>query len=144
MSFDVRRHYALVHSKLIIVALAFLIAGCSSVGTHTTGIWYASEDNGDKPGIGIELVRTASGIHGSMYLLDPNKPHDFAAGSRRRMEIHSASDREVRFAVQWLPTQRDEMVLRLSSPLASQSVHGVLQSVDGQDEPRAYEFARTR
>lgn len=132
-----------MHSKLTIFALCFLV-GCSSVGTIAAGTWRASVDNGDKPGIGIELVRTSDGVRGWMYLLDPNKPRDFAAGSRRRMEIHQASDREIHFAVQWLPTQREELVLRLSSPLAGKSVHGVLRSADGQDEPSAYEFARTR
>lgn len=132
-----------MNSKLTLLALC-LIAGCASPETTATGTWRASEDNGDKPGIGMELVRTAGGVHGWMYLLEPGKPHDFAAGSRRRMEIHHANDREIRFAVQWLPEQREELVLSLASPLAGRAVHGVLRSADGQDQPRAYELVRAR
>jgi hypothetical protein len=79
-----------------------------------------------------------------MFLLDPNKPHDFTVGSRRLMEIHDASGQEIRFAVQWLPTKRDELVLRLSKPTGGTSIHGVLQSADGRDEMGAYEFALTK
>ncbi|HEV8059686.1 MAG TPA: hypothetical protein VGP68_07425 [Gemmataceae bacterium] len=109
-----------------------------------TGTWQASFENGDKPGIGIELIRTKDGLSGWLFLLDPNKPHDFSTGSRRRMEIQKASDREIRFAVQWLPTQRDEMLLLLSSPLAGRSVSAELRSQDGQDEARTYEFIRIK
>jgi hypothetical protein len=123
---------------------ALTLAGCSSVEPGTSGTWCASEDNGDKPGIGIELTRTPHGVRGFMYLLDPNKPHDFGAGSRRRMEIHESTEREIRFAVQFLPTQRDEMVLRLVTPLTGGSVRGELQSADGQETPKVYEFVRTR
>lgn len=79
-----------------------------------------------------------------MYLLEPSKPHDFTAGSRRPMEIHQAKEQEIRFAVNWFPNLRDEMVLRLAAPLSGNSVHAVLQSADGQREPRDYEFVRTK
>ena len=79
-----------------------------------------------------------------MYVLDPNKPHDFGAGIRRPMEIHGCIEREIRFSVQFAPGPRDEMVLRLATPLTGMQVRGELQSADGQDTPRVYEFVRTR
>ena len=101
-------------------------------------------DNGDKPGIGIELTRHAETLTGRMFLLDPNRPKDFAAGSARPMQIHRFTDTEIRFAVDWKPDVRDEMVLRFSSPLQGETIHGVLESVDRSGTPRDYEFVRTK
>ena len=128
--------------KLPTVMLCLLFAGCSA-STIAAGTWRASVDNGDKPGIGIELTQTNDGISGWLYLLDPNKPHDFSGGSRRLMEIQKATDREIRFAVQWLPTRRDEMVLVLASPLTGRSVSAVMRSQDEKSEARTYELIRT-
>ncbi|HAB16772.1 MAG TPA: hypothetical protein DCE44_10015 [Verrucomicrobiales bacterium] len=60
------------------------------------------------------------------------------------MEIRRFTDTEIRFAVAWKPDVHDEMILRLSSPLRSETVHGVLESVDRSGTPRDYEFVRTR
>ena len=79
-----------------------------------------------------------------MFLLNPDKPHDLAVGSRRLMEIHKSTEREIYFAVQWSPKQRDEMVLRLAAPLTEDSVRGELQSAGGKDTPRIYNFTRIR
>jgi hypothetical protein len=133
-----------VNSKFIAVGVCLALIGCSSLSTASRGTWRASDANGDKPGIGIELTRTSHGVSGFMYLLDPNKPGGFGAGSRRRMVIHEATEQELRFSVQWSPSQTDEMVLRLATPLRGSSVRGKLQSADGRDTATVYEFARTR
>jgi len=101
-------------------------------------------DNGDKPGMGIEITRHAETITGRMFLLDPNRPKDFAAGSARPMRIQHFTDTEIRFAVDWRSDVHDEMILRLSSPLQHERVRGVLESVDRSGTPRNYEFVRTR
>lgn len=137
----VRSHRASVHFKLAIVALCLLAASCAQIRTDT---WRASVDNGDKPGIGIELTRRGEALTGRMFLLDPNRPKNFSAGSARPMEIHRFTDKEVRFTVEWKPEIHDEMILRLSSPLQGERVHGVLESADRSDTPRDYEFVRTR
>ena len=130
-----------MHSNLAILALCLLAAGCTQVRTDT---WRASVDNGDKPGIGIELTRRAETLTGRMFVLDPNHPKDFSAGSARPMKIHRFTATEIRFAVDWKPDVHDEMLLRLSSPLQDERVHGVLESVDRSGTPRDYEFVRTR
>jgi hypothetical protein len=131
-------------SKLYIFALALLLAGCSSVQHTATGTWRASEDNGDKPGIGIELTRHTETITGRMFLLDPNRPNDFAAGSPRPMRIQHFTDTEIRFAVDWHPDVHDEMILRLSSPLQGYRVHGVLESADHSGTPIDFDFVQTK
>jgi len=133
-----------VHSKLTIFALCLLTTGCSSGLFKTTETWRASVDNGDKPGIGIELTRRKEELIGRMFLLEPDRPQDFAAGSSRPMQIHRATDTEIHFALDWQPNVRDEMILRLSSPLQGKRVHGVLDSVDRLGTPRDYEFVRTK
>lgn len=110
----------------------------------TTETWRASVGNGDKPGIGIELTRRKGELIGRMFLLEPDRPQDFAAGSSRRMQIYRATDTEIHFAVDWQPNVRDVMILRLSSPLQGKRVHGVLDSIDGLDTPRHYDFVRTK
>jgi hypothetical protein len=132
-------------SKLAIFSLCLVfIFGCEALNTKSVGTWRASVDNGDKPGIGIELNRTTNGIAGFIYLLDPNKPRDFAAGMRLPMQIHQITEQEIHFDVDWSPNVHDKMVLRLAKPLGGNSVNAVLQSTDGQDEPRDYEFIRIK
>ena len=133
-----------MNSKTIALAATLVLVGCSSVGTPSADRWRASVDNGDKPGIGIELLQTPNGLSGFMYLLDPNKPNDFGAGVRRPMEIHDSTEREIRFSVQFPPGPREDMLLRFARPLSGAHIRGELQSVDGKDDPRVYEFVRMR
>jgi len=101
-------------------------------------------ENGDKPGIGIELTQNAGRITGQMFLLDPDSPGDFAAGSPRTMYIHHVTEKEIRFRVDWLPDRHDEMVLRLDSPLNADRVKGVLKTADKSGRPQDYEFVRIK
>ena len=131
-------------SKLAIFGLCLIfVFGCESLNTKSSGTWRASVENGDKPGVGIELNCTTNGIAGFMYLLDSNKPHDFTAGERQPMQIHQTTEREIRFEATFAGVH-DEMVLRLAKPLGGNLFHAVLQSADGQDEPRDYEFIRIK
>lgn len=136
-----RAHHASLCFQIAILTLLLLATSCAQIRTDT---WRASVDNGDKPGIGIELTRRAESLDGRMFLLDPNRPRDFTSGSARPMKIHHFNDNEVRFTVTWKPGVQDGMILRLSSPLQGDKVHAVLESADGSDTPRDYEFVRAR
>ena len=133
-----------MRSKLTFAWLSVALAGCSSVGFGTTGTWRASVDNGDKPGIGIELTRNRGSITGRMFLLSPDRPHDFAAGSPHTMQIRYASETEIRFAVDWLPDFHEELILRLSAPLQGRRVRGTLESDEQTDAATEYMFVRIR
>jgi len=141
-AFYVRQHYALMFSKLTIFALAVMLSGCSSVRPSAGSTWRAFDTNGDKPGTGIELSHTPRSITGFIYILDPNKPGDFDAGSRRRMVIRASSEQEICFSVHWFPDLKEDLVLRLATPLTGGSVHGVLQQADGQSMPLDFVFTR--
>lgn len=117
---------------------------CGPDTNKTSSTWRASVDNGDKPGIGIELTRDKATLTGRMFLLDPERPKDFTAGSERPMQIHRFNDTEIYFAVDWEEDIHNEMILRLSSPLQLQNIRGVLQSTDKSGTPREYEFIRVK
>lgn len=68
-----------------------LMSGCRhgpNVGT-TAGspaahpeIWEYATRDGDKPGTGLRLRVSGTEITGTFYLLDPNRPNDFAAAGQ--------------------------------------------------------------
>jgi len=123
--------------------LILVTAGCSSA-SREAAMWRASVDNGDKPGIGIELTRHAGALSGRMLLLDPNRPHDFGAGRPFPMQIRQSTETEIRFAVAWPPTLHEELILKLNSPLGSSGVRGTLSDADGTGRSEEYEFTQTR
>ena len=53
-----------------------LLATCSH---RPAAVWEWSEDNGDKPGVGLRFLVSETGSTGRFYLLNPQKPHDLSA-----------------------------------------------------------------
>jgi hypothetical protein len=129
-------------SNLKVFVACLLLLSCSRLTSPPRKVWRASVDHGDKPGIGIELIRTAQGVSGWVYLFDPNKPHDFSAAPRHKMGIQQTGEREIRFAVEWLSSRRDEMILQLASPLESGPVHAILRSAAVDRSPTELVFVR--
>ena len=123
--------------------LILVTAGCS-LGSRKATMWRASVDNGDKPGMGIELTRQAGALSGRMLLLDPNRPRDFGAGRSFPMQIRQSTETEIRFAVDWSPTSHKELILKLNSPLGSSGVRGTLSDADGTGRSEEYEFTQTK
>lgn len=106
------------------------------------GTWRASHPRGDDPAIGIELKRDGSKYSGTMFLLNPNAPQDFSYGPQFTMTIHSVDAQEIRYSVEFLPHEPDELVLRLNKPVDGPSFHAVMSSVDGRGEPLDFNFER--
>jgi hypothetical protein len=129
-------------ARLAVAVLCLYLTSCSSDKIAATGTWRASVDHGDKPGIGIELTRGASTVTSRMFLLEPNRPHDFSAGSPRLMRILEASEKVIRFDVEWKPGVRSEMVLKLSEPLQGRRVRGTLEETNGSGAPEEFLFLR--
>lgn len=107
-------------------------------------VWRAHVENGDKPGIGIELVQRGSKVSGSMFILDADKPGDFGAGLRCPMQITQASKDSIRFAVDWTPDNHEELTLLLAGPLQSVPVRAVLHESNGDGAPMDYLLRRIR
>ncbi len=129
--------------KLCIAVACICLASCSQGGS-TAETWRASEDNGDKPGIGIELVKSGTSVSGAVFILDPNKPHDFAAGRRCPIQVQRQEPQDLYFTVQFLPERTDKLHLHFASPLQGEQIIAILQEQDGTGSPVNYEFHRLK
>lgn len=127
---------------LAIVLLCLQLAGCAARKTSANGTWRASVDHGDKPGIGIELTQNRGTLTGRVFLLEPNRPHDFSAGSPRPMRILEVSEAIVRFEIEWKPGVRNELVLKLNEPLRGWRVRATLEQAKDSGAPEELLFLR--
>lgn len=125
-----------------ILALLLVLLSCQKVGTR---VWRASGDNGDKPGIGLELRRDAKEISGFAFLLDPDSPHDFShTGLRRAMTVVSQSANELVFRVDWNENATETLVFRFEKADWPDSFEATVTSIRGAETspPRVFTFKR--
>lgn len=127
---------------LLIFALLPMLLSCQNAGMR---IWRASEDNGDKPGIGFELRKDGRGISGFAFLLDPDFPNDFAhTGLRRAMTLVSQSSNAVSFRVEWNENSTEILVFRFEKADWPDSFDATVTSMRGAETsaPRVFTFKR--
>ena len=125
--------------KLIIIACCLLFTACHK---QERGLWRAYVDRGDKPPLGMELTRDSHGLGGAVYLMDPNKPGDFAAGQRFPIAVQRERPEDIFFVVFFAPHQPDRVILKLTGPIAGPEFHAVMQSADGRGDPIDFDFQR--
>ena len=125
--------------NLIVAVFAVLLVSCSS-GVIKPETWHASTDNGDKVGVGIELIRSSAGLSGAIYILDPSKPHDFTAGRRCPMQIQRSEPQDLYFRVETLPGKLYDMHLHFATFLQGEKIQSTLQRADGSDSLDNYEL----
>lgn len=125
-----------IKTFIFIATIAFVRSGNAETGT----VWSASVDNGDKPGIGLRLVQSQRGFSGAGYLLDPEHPHDFSRGSKRKIDVISSTTEEIRFKIDWGDGMQRSYVLRFDAPLESSPVNGTLREESADDEPTKLKF----
>jgi len=126
---------------LILALLPFFLS-CQKVGTR---VWRASGDNGDNPGIGLELRMDAQEISGFAFLLDPDSPHDFShTGLRRPMTVISRSPNEISFRIAWNETSTETLVFRFDKADWPDSFEATVISIRGTESspPRLFTFKR--
>jgi len=118
--------------------------GCADAGGSST--WRASTDNGDKPGIGIEITAVHSKVSCHLYLLDPNAPHDFTRGKQLHVTIERQDRQNIFMSATVSPTQTDKLHLHLDAPLHpdTDEVAGVLKRTEGNGTPTEYKFVRIK
>jgi hypothetical protein len=92
-----------MYRLIIAVVLCATFSACNTAEDHgpLAQIWRASDENGDKPGIGYELRTEGGKVSGEAYILDPGFPHDFSRGKRAAMAIVGQSPGEITFRVKW-------------------------------------------
>ena len=127
---------------LSFVLLATLL-GCQHASSH---IWRASEDNGDKPGIGFELKKEGAKITGVAFILDPNFPHDFTHGLKHDMLLLQRSPQEIQFLVPWSEKTKETLVFQFPEqdwPAAFQAMVTQISRTE-KFASRAYNFKATK
>ncbi|MBI3879330.1 MAG: hypothetical protein HY301_04610 [Verrucomicrobia bacterium] len=102
-------------------------------------------DNGDKPGCGFRLeVIGDHVVSGRFWLLDPNRPHDFAAGQSVAITNIRNEGRTVLFSVnvgRELP-QRDKLTFQNS--FTGREVIAVWSEQNGEGQPLELVFKPVR
>lgn len=132
-----------------VLLLCFVLFGCFHVGQQTkvrnpSGVWQASENHGDKPGLGIELVEHSGKIDVKFFLLDPNKPRNFTAGRELPTEVLVQSTLELHVAVHVDENRTDQFILNLESALNQERVNAKLRNVEPNTVPVDLMFVRRR
>jgi hypothetical protein len=150
---------ALAGVLMIIVNLILGSAGCSFVSgrfsdlreippmprklsAENEGVWRASLANGDKPGIGIELQRNAADVTCTVYLLDPDFPHDFAQGRKRPVTITASSETILEFTVRWSLRESENLRLNLRDGISGDEFRGELSGSVSGAKPEPLVFRR--
>ena len=126
--------------KALLFAAVLTVAHASAADT----VWSASEDNGDKPGVGFRLTQSHRGITGVAYLLHPDHPHDFTHGSKRKIEVTASKPTEVCFTLDWGDGKQRSYILQFDAPLESKPVKGTLRQKPANGEPTELTFKRTK
>jgi hypothetical protein len=91
----------MIRLSYTLVLLAALAACTQPAEEHSGQAWRASDENGDKPGIGYELRNDNGKIACDAYILDPDFPHDFSHGRRAAMKIMEQTPTEITARVKW-------------------------------------------
>jgi hypothetical protein len=105
------------------------------------GTWRAQFTDGEKPAFTIELSRHKPVLTARVVLA---RQPGVSSRLGRDARIQRVSDGEVHFRVDWQAGMQDSMVLRLSSPLQSDSVSAVLESTAHPGTPIECELVRVR
>jgi hypothetical protein len=128
---------------VITLALLAAMQECN----HPTGqIWRASEERGDKPGIGYELRNENGKIAGDAFILDPDFPRDFSRGRRAAMTIVEQSPRTITFRVRWNRDLRATFRFQFKDADWPDSFQAIVTEIDGSEtyDPVTFKFARMK
>jgi len=127
----------------IVLGVLSPLLGCNnSIGTGQ--IWRASDENGDKPGIGYELRIEDGKVTGTAYILDPDYPHNFSHGRRAAMTIVEQSAKEITFRVKWDQDLKATLRFQFKDAVWPDSFQAVVAEMDGSEpvDSESYTFAK--
>lgn len=129
-----------------VIFVAGLITGClkDERMSFSPSVWRASNDYGDKPGNGIELVLTNGVISGTFFILEPEKPHNFDAGRAFAIEIVERRERELVCQVRFSLSQTDKFILKLPGTFPQNEFVAVTYETKLGTMPIEFRFKRVR
>jgi hypothetical protein len=109
-------------------------------------MWRASDENGDKPGIGYELRNENGRIAGDAYILDPGFPHDFSHGRRAAMTIVEQTPGQITFRVQWDSDLKATLRFQFKEAGWPDSFHAVVSEIMGSEslDAETYTFSKVK
>lgn len=134
-------------SMKCIILWAVIISGMFSVGCDKDAgpiVWRASNDNGDKPGNGIELTLNGEDISGAFYLLDPEKPRRFDQGVRLPMSVERQAARLLLCEVQLNALESHKFVLWLPDDFPKVEFVAVTKNVKPETVSVEFRFKRVK
>lgn len=108
--------------------------------------WRASDQNGDKPGIGYELRNEDGRITGEAYILDPDFPHDFSHGRRAAMTVVEQSPKEITFRVRWSRDLKATLRFQFKEVNWPDSFQAIVTEINGSEafDAETYTFAKVK
>lgn len=137
-----RRMYGASLVALLAVAL-FSCAVKHEVVEMQPVVWRASESNGDKPGVGYEIVEGTGKISGSFLLFEPSQPHNFDTAVRIPMTIVRVSANEHHAIVRAPSGETDELSIRFVGQADASTRKAVIQQLNQPSSAGDFTFVRT-
>lgn len=129
-------------SLIALAAIAFFSCAVKHEIAETQPVvWRASESNGDKPGVGYEIVEAAK-LSGSFLLFEPSKPHDFDTATRIPMTLVKVSANEYRANVRAPSGGMDELSIRFVGQPDASTRKAVVQQLNRPSAPQDFTFVR--
>jgi hypothetical protein len=129
----------------LFITLAFLAT--ASECDHPAGReWSASDERGDKPGIGYVLRDDNGRISGEAYIIEADHPHDFAHGRRAEMKIISQSTQEMTVQVQWNRDLKATIRFQFKQAGWPDSIDAAVSELIGAEsfDTESYHFVRVK
>jgi hypothetical protein len=117
------------------------IGWCTIAAAEPT-IWRGSIDNGDKVGIGLEIVVGGKPDTASLWLLHPDHLDDFSAGRRVPTKILRWDSGDLILKVEWKAGQSEELIIRFQTELKGERVQASMSGTDPKEKPDEFELKR--
>lgn len=109
-----------------------------------TGVWRASNDNGDKPGNGIDLELDSGKVSGKYYILEPEKSDDFSSGVSFPMTLTRRSSTEFLCEISFNPAEVDKFVLKLPGKFPDDEFVATTTDTEPGAEPIEFKFRKIK
>lgn len=123
-----------------------LVVGCREPKDlkSVTGVWRASNDNGDKPGNGIDLELDSGKVSGKYYILEPEKSDDFSSGVSFPMTLTRRSSTEFLCEISFNPAEVDKFVLKLPGKFPDDEFVATTTDTEPGAEPIEFKFRKIK
>jgi hypothetical protein len=127
--------------------LTLSLLATASECAHPVGQeWRASDERGDKPGIGYVLRKGDGQITGEAAIIEAAHPHDFSHGRSAAMTILKQSPAEMTVHVRWNKDLEATFRIQFKQPDWPDSFDAVVSELIGAEayDTQTYHFVRVQ